>query len=75
MILDTSAMVAILYREPEADAFVQLVHDADACRISVGMSGSGFSGTGSCAEQAPQNMTATQRQNQRFMNFLYRIGP
>jgi ribonuclease VapC len=35
MILDTSAMVAILYREPEADAFVQLVHDADACRISV----------------------------------------
>lgn len=35
MILDTSALVAILYREPEAEAFVQAVHDADACRISV----------------------------------------
>jgi ribonuclease VapC len=35
MILDTSAMVAILYREPEAAAFVQLIHDADLCRISV----------------------------------------
>src|SRR5262245_1856853 len=35
MILDTSAMVAILYREPEAAAFAQLIHDADACRISV----------------------------------------
>ena len=28
-------MVAILYREPEAEAFVQLIHDADECRISV----------------------------------------
>lgn len=35
MILDTSAMVAILYREPEAAAFAQLIHDADICRISV----------------------------------------
>ena len=35
MILDTSAAVAILYREPEADAFARLVHDADVCRISV----------------------------------------
>jgi ribonuclease VapC len=35
MILDTSAMVAILYREPEAATFVQLIHDADVCRISV----------------------------------------
>ena len=35
MILDTSAVVAILYREPEAAAFVQLIHDADLCRISV----------------------------------------
>lgn len=35
MIIDTSAMVAILYREPEAATFVQLIHDADACRISV----------------------------------------
>jgi ribonuclease VapC len=35
MILDTSALVAILYREPEAGRFVQLVHDAVSCRISV----------------------------------------
>jgi ribonuclease VapC len=35
MILDTSAMVAILYREPEAADFAQLIHDAEICRISV----------------------------------------
>ena len=35
MILDTSAMVAILYREPEATAFIQLIHDADQCSLSV----------------------------------------
>jgi len=35
MILDTSAMVAILYREPEAPAFARLIQDADMCRISV----------------------------------------
>lgn len=35
MILDTSAMVAILYREPEAAAFAQRIHDADICRVSV----------------------------------------
>lgn len=35
MIIDTSAMVAILYREPEAAAFIQRIHDADSCRISV----------------------------------------
>lgn len=35
MILDTSAMVAILYREAEAAAFARLIHDADICRISV----------------------------------------
>jgi ribonuclease VapC len=35
MIVDTSAMVAILYREPEAEAFARLIHDADDCRISV----------------------------------------
>lgn len=35
MIIDTSAMVAILYREPEAEAFARLIRDADACRISV----------------------------------------
>ena len=35
MIVDTSALVAILYREPEAQAFVERIHAADACRISV----------------------------------------
>jgi ribonuclease VapC len=35
MIVDTSAFVAILYREPEAQALVERIHDADACRISV----------------------------------------
>ena len=35
MILDTSAMVAILYREPEAAEFAQLIHDAETCRMSV----------------------------------------
>ena len=35
MILDTSAIVAILYREPEAADFAKLIHDADVCRISV----------------------------------------
>jgi ribonuclease VapC len=35
MILDTSAIVAILYREPEAADFTQLIYDADMCRISV----------------------------------------
>jgi len=35
MILDTSALVAILYREPEAVSFAQIIHDADVCRISV----------------------------------------
>jgi ribonuclease VapC len=35
MILDTSAVVAILYGEPEAAAFAQLIHDADVCRLSV----------------------------------------
>src|SRR3546814_12073360 len=35
MILDTSAVVAFLYREPEAATCAQAIHDADACRISV----------------------------------------
>ncbi|MDP9056244.1 MAG: type II toxin-antitoxin system VapC family toxin [Pseudomonadota bacterium] len=35
MILDTSALVAILYREPEAASFATIIHDADNCRISV----------------------------------------
>jgi ribonuclease VapC len=35
MIVDTSAMVAILYREAEARSFVERIRTADACRISV----------------------------------------
>jgi ribonuclease VapC len=36
MIVDTSALVAVLFREPEADLFIQLIHDADRCLISAG---------------------------------------
>jgi len=35
MIVDTSALVAVLYREPEAAAFARIIHDAGACRMSV----------------------------------------
>jgi ribonuclease VapC len=35
MIIDTSAMVAILYGEPEAAAFTRLIHDSATGRISV----------------------------------------
>ncbi|ASP89665.1 MULTISPECIES: type II toxin-antitoxin system VapC family toxin [Rhizobiaceae] len=35
MIVDTSALVAILYREPEAASFVNYIHDAETTRISV----------------------------------------
>ena len=35
MIVDTSALVAILYGEPEGPRFIQLIHDADVCRLSV----------------------------------------
>jgi ribonuclease VapC len=35
VILDTSALIAILYREPEAEAFVQRIHEAETCRMSV----------------------------------------
>lgn len=35
MILDTSALVAILYGEPEAEAFTRLIHAAPVCRMSV----------------------------------------
>ena len=34
MILDTSAVTAILLAEPEGNRFIQLIHDADQCRIS-----------------------------------------
>jgi ribonuclease VapC len=36
MILDTSALVAVLFGEPEADAYTRLIHDADRCLISAG---------------------------------------
>ncbi|AEG58030.1 type II toxin-antitoxin system VapC family toxin [Sinorhizobium meliloti] len=35
MIVDTSALVAILYREPQAARFVNYIHDAETTRISV----------------------------------------
>jgi ribonuclease VapC len=35
MILDTSALVAVLYGEPEARGFVERIRAADVCRISV----------------------------------------
>jgi len=36
MILDTSALVAVLFGEPEADLYIQLIRDAERCRISAG---------------------------------------
>jgi len=36
MILDTCALVAVLFAEPEADAFTRLIHDAERCLISAG---------------------------------------
>ena len=35
MILDTSALAAILFGEPEAARYIQIIHDADRCLISV----------------------------------------
>ncbi|TBW38013.1 type II toxin-antitoxin system VapC family toxin [Siculibacillus lacustris] len=35
MIVDTSALIAVLCREPEARAFVERIHTTDVCRISV----------------------------------------
>ena len=35
MILDTSALIAILYGEPERADFARLIHDAESCRVSV----------------------------------------
>jgi ribonuclease VapC len=34
MILDTSALAAVLFGEPEAALFTGLIHDADRCLIS-----------------------------------------
>jgi ribonuclease VapC len=36
MILDTSALVAVLFGEPEADPYARLIHNADRCLISAG---------------------------------------
>ncbi|MGB6946648.1 MAG: type II toxin-antitoxin system VapC family toxin [Bryobacteraceae bacterium] len=36
MILDTSALVAVLFGEPEGDAFIRVIHEADRCLISAG---------------------------------------
>lgn len=33
MILDTSALVAILFREPEAELYARLIHDEERCLI------------------------------------------
>jgi ribonuclease VapC len=35
VILDTSALVAILFEEPEAEHFVRLILRAEVCRLSV----------------------------------------
>ncbi len=35
MILDTSALIAVLFQEPEAEEFAQLMLAADVCRLSV----------------------------------------
>jgi ribonuclease VapC len=35
VILDTSALIAVLYDEPERTRFAQLIYDADVCRVSV----------------------------------------
>ncbi len=34
MILDTSALVAVLYGEPERDEFLRLIHEAPECSLS-----------------------------------------
>ncbi len=35
MIVDTSALVAILYGETEGARFTEIIHDTDICRLSV----------------------------------------
>lgn len=34
MIVDTSALAAIFFGEPEVEMYIQLIHDAARCRIS-----------------------------------------
>ena len=36
MILDTSALLAVLFGEPEADRFIKIISEADRCSISAG---------------------------------------
>jgi len=36
MILDISALVEVLFGEPEADPYTRLIHNADRCLISAG---------------------------------------
>lgn len=36
MIVDTSALAAVLFGEPEAAFYTRLIHDADRCLISAG---------------------------------------
>jgi ribonuclease VapC len=36
MIVDTSALVAVLFGEPEADHYTRLIHNSDRCIISAG---------------------------------------
>jgi ribonuclease VapC len=36
MILDTSALVAVLFGEPDADTYTRLIHNADRCLMSAG---------------------------------------
>jgi ribonuclease VapC len=34
MIIDTSALSAIFFGEPESDVYIRLIHEADRCRMS-----------------------------------------
>lgn len=34
MILDTSALAAVFFGEPELELYIQVIHDAEQCRIS-----------------------------------------
>jgi ribonuclease VapC len=34
MIIDTSALRAIFFGEPESDVYIRLIHEADRCRMS-----------------------------------------
>lgn len=34
MILDTSALVAVFFAEPDSDPYILAIHNAEVCRIS-----------------------------------------